>query len=507
MESDFSLNPLSAAVMMLAVILITVLPRRMAMVPILAALCFLPAGQYLKIAGLHFFLYRLVLLASLARVAVRGELRLIHWCLLDTLVFLWVTAFVVLGSVSNSGSASFITQAGMTFGWLSGYIVARCLLRERDDFLLQIRFLAIMVIPLAAAMVVERATGTNVFSILGERSSFAALSGMEETGALLRDGEVRAQGSFSHPILAGTFGATLLPLMVGVIWLRNRGLKWSGVVGSICLGLIIWAAHSSGALLAAWGSMATLCIWRLRHSLRLVCIGLVLVVLGLQAGMNRPVWWIFDTISSFTGGTGWHRSYIIDAAIRHWEEWWLVGTPRTVHWGGFPPAPGNPENIDITNEYIAMAVNGGALTLILFLVILWTCFKKVGSAFHARQGSIKPETEWLAWCTGIALLAHCISFFSIAYYDRTIFFFFWLLTAIAAGAMERTWLIRDQSMGSVRRISNRQQLSLAGVGGQGVRFPGAVRGVHRKNPPGSLYTDHGSALHGRQSPFAPSRDP
>jgi hypothetical protein len=452
MESDLPLTPLGMALAVLAATLITMLPRRMAMMPILAAVCFLPTGQSLLIGGLHFYLFRLVLLASLTRVLIRGEVRSIRWCLLDTLVFCWMAASVGLGSLSHPGWEAFITQGGVTFDWLTSYIVTRSLIKDRNDLLLQIRFLAVMIIPLAAAMIAETATGRNVFAVLG---------GVSEID-VIRDGAVRAQGAFQHPILAGTFGATLLPLMIGLIRMRNRSLRWSGVVGSISAALIVWTAASSGPFLAAWGCIAALCIWRLRHSLRLVQVGLLVIVLMFQAGMDRPVWWMFDTVGSFTGGSGWHRSYIIDAAIGHWDEWWLIGTPRTAHWGGYPPAPGNPNNIDITNEYIAQALNGGALTLCLFLAILWTCFKQLGSAFRAKRGSVDRDTEWLAWCTGVALLTHCISFFSIAYFDRTIFYLFWLLSAIAAGTMERTWLICDRSARSGRRAMN-PHLSGAGL--------------------------------------------
>ena len=465
MESDLPLSPLGGVVAVLAAALIALLPRRMAMMPILAALCLLPTGQSLQIAGLHFYFFRLALLTALTRVLIRGEVRSIRWSLLDTLVFCWMMAFFGFGSLNDPGWASFITRGGVVFDWLTSYIVARSLLRDRDDLLLQIRFLAIIIIPLAAAMIVERATGRNAFEVLGG------------VGGSLRDESVRAQGAFSHSILAGTFGATLLPLMIGLIGMRNRLV---GVVGSFSAALIVWAAASSGPFLAAWGSIAAFCIWGLRRSLRLVCVGLLLIVLMLQTGMERPVWWIFDTVGSLTGGSGWHRSYIIEAAIRHWDEWWLIGTPRTVHWGGYPAAPGNPDNIDITNEYIAQAVSGGALTLCLFLAILWTCFKRLGSAFRAERGSIDPGTEWLAWCTGVALLAHCISFFSIAYYNQAIFYFFWLLSAIGAGTMERTWLICDRSVRSVRRATNQQQSGgPSRGGGHGVKLPGAIRGVRR----------------------------
>ena len=70
------------------------------------------------------------------------------------------------------------------------------------------------------------------------------------------------------------------------------------------------------------------------------------------------------------GGTGWHRSFIIDAALKHIDEWWLVGTYRTVHWGGYPPPPADPENIDITNQYIVEGVKGGLVRLGLFILVI-----------------------------------------------------------------------------------------------------------------------------------------
>ena len=441
MTSDSPLTSVGAVLAVITAILVILLPRRMAMMPILAAVCFLPVGQSLDLYGVHFYLFRLTLLFAFTRVLIRGELVSIRWCLLDTLVLSWMLAFIGIGSLSHPGWDSFVTRGGDFFDWLTSYIVARSLLKSRTDFILQIRFLAIMLVPLAAVMIIEHATGRNAFSVLG------GVDGISQ----FRDGQIRAQGPFRHPILAGTFGATLLPLMGGLIWIRQGLCRWRGVVGFVCAALIVWASASSGPLMAVFASTALLCIWALRHSLRLVRVGMLLILLMLQAAMNRPVWWIFDTIGDYTGGSGWHRSYIIDAAIQHWDEWWLAGTARTVHWGGFPPPPADPNNIDITNQYIAQAVNGGALTLFVFLAVLWTCFKRLGSAFHAKRGSISPETEWLAWSTGVALAAHCISFFSVSYYDQTIFYFFWLLSAIAAGTMERTWLICDRPQRSLPR--------------------------------------------------------
>ncbi len=93
-----------------------------------------------------------------------------------------------------------------------------------------------------------------------------------------------------------------------------------------------------------------------------------------------------------------------------------------MHWGGYPLPPNDPNNIDLTNHFLVEAVGGGVLRLGLFLAIIWTCFRGLGRAFRVRRGSIHPDTEWLAWTTGVALLAHCVCFFSVAYYDQMIFY-------------------------------------------------------------------------------------
>jgi len=440
MEAGSPLTPLGAALAVLSAILILTLPRRVALLPILAGVVFLPIGQSLQVAGLDFYLFRLVLLAALIRITLRGEAAAVGWCRLDTLVLVWAIVCLVFGSLSHPGLSAFITLSGVLYNGLASYIVTRALVRDRGEFVTQLRFLALMIVPLTALMGLEKATGRNLFSVLG---------GVNEI-TLVRDGEVRAQGPFQHPILAGTFGATLLPLVLGLARMRSPRLRWRGIVGSVCALGITVAAASSGALLAAMTSVVALCVWPMRRSLRLVRVGLLLLLLVLQAGMSRPLWWIFDTIGSITGGTGWHRSYIIDAAIRHWREWILVGTPVTAHWGGYPPPPNDPNNIDITNQFIVEAVSGGALRLILFVTIIWTCFKSLGVAFRGRR-RIHPQTEWLAWATGVALLAHCIAFFSIAYFDQLVFFWFWLLSVVAAGAMERGWLVRDRVPHRARR--------------------------------------------------------
>src|SRR5262245_4146296 len=105
MQDAGTLSSLGAALALLGTALIRVLPRRTAMRHSFALVCFLPIGQALQIAGLNFFLFRLVLLAALMRTLLRGEVRKVDWCRLDSLVSWWAIAYLVLGTLSHGTGA------------------------------------------------------------------------------------------------------------------------------------------------------------------------------------------------------------------------------------------------------------------------------------------------------------------------------------------------------------------------------------------------------------------
>ena len=94
----------------------------------------------------------------------------------------------------------------------------------------------ILLIPVAAAMVYENLAFRNVFAVFG---------GVPEIPQI-REGRIRSQGPFAHPILAGTVGAVCLPLAL-VLWSRYRREAWIGIV--TCLVIVFFSA-SSGPILS-----------------------------------------------------------------------------------------------------------------------------------------------------------------------------------------------------------------------------------------------------------------
>jgi O-antigen ligase len=163
--------------------------------------------------------------------------------------------------------------------------------------------------------------------------------------------------------------------------------------------------------------------------MRLLRRGTVLLLITLSLTMNAPVWYILARVSDQAGGGGWHRAYVIDQAVAHFNEWWLFGTTYTAHWApGGEVIPADPNMMDITNHYVMEGVKGGILKLILFLAIVVSCFKIVGRRLRAEPDD--SPAALLFWAMGVSLFAHCLSFISITYFDQLILIWFWLLAII-----------------------------------------------------------------------------
>src|SRR5262249_26603287 len=233
--------------------------------------------------------------------------------------------------------------------------------------------------------------------------------------ATIREGVLRAQGPFGHAILAGTFGATSLPLFVGM-WQYRRS-KFA-VIGAISALVIVAMAGSSGPILALMAGVVGLCFWPMRSNLKLLWWGLAFALPILQISMSSPIWFIMGRLTVFSGSTGWYRGYLIDMTMRHIGEWWLIGTTSAAQW--------HPFLADVTNEYINEGLNGGLLSLVLFIAILVASFRMVGRT--ARSIRTPRTLRLLAWTLGAALLAHPVTFISVSYFDQN-FVMFYLVPA------------------------------------------------------------------------------
>jgi hypothetical protein len=277
--------------------------------------------------------------------------------------------------------------------------------------------LALISVPLAVAMIIEKATGRNFFSIFGGVPEFT----------VIRDGKLRCQGAFSHPILTGTFGATSMPFMLA-LWVQSSGMKLVAILGIISATIITIASASSGPALAYLIVIIGIAMWQIRDHMRIFRWSLLLTLIALHVVMKAPVWALIGKISEVVGGTGWHRVALIDTAISHFGEWWMLGTDYTRHW--MPTGVSWSENhADITNQFIRVGINGGVLSLILFITVIVYCFKNIGLKL-VEIGSTELPIKFAIWCMGVSLVGHVASFISVSYFDQIVVFWYLLLALI-----------------------------------------------------------------------------
>jgi O-antigen ligase len=420
-QSDSSnVNPI-ALIFLAAMILVMATGRRQGAVKaLLATAAFLPLGQQVVVAGLHFQFFRILILFGFMRVFSQGEFKDFNLNGVDRLLIAWGVTATICGALRDPGAIFGNHCLGFAFNAFGTYFLIRALTRGATEVLDHIRFLVVAATVIAMAMVWEFVTHHDLFAVFG---------GVPDV-VELREGRFRCQGPFEHPILAGTFMATLFPVLTGLLFLKNQRDKRLAIVGIVACVFSSYAAASSGALLTCLTAIIGLVfLWPLRLHMRWFRRGSVVAVLASGFVMKAPFWYIIARISDHLGGTGWHRAYLIDQAVGHFGEWFLIGTGVTAHWAPSGQVlAADPLNMDITNNYIAVGIQGGLLGLGFFLAMIVACFKIVGRKIRSQDSPFPPR---FIWAIGVSLACHCTAMISISYFDQIQVFWFWLLAVFA----------------------------------------------------------------------------
>ena len=415
-------------------ILLLALPRRYAIIPILALVSYMTMGTNLVVGGLNFTMLRLLLIFGWTRLIIRREFHGVKLNRIDKAVIAFVISSLVTYTLLWGTYDAFKNKLGLAYNVIGFFFLFRFLIRDLQDARRVVRIAAVMIIPLAALMTFEKRTGHDLFAYFG---------GVPEMSPV-RDGVIRCQGPFSHPILAGSFGATLLPLFLGLGAQKIKLAKLTAAIGIMAAGVVIFCSGSSGPVLAGLAGVCGFLFWPLRGKMRLIRWGIVAAIVVLQLAMKPPVWFIIAKIDIFSGNTGWHRAHLIDIAYRNFFDWWLVGTRSVDNWD-----VGYDHNIDITNQYVSYGIDGGLVTFSLFIAIIVRCFSGVGRIVRSL-GSQPQASRLFVWSLGAALFAHVTNYFSISYFDQNIIAWYLLLAMIASLGDYAAGLKRGSSVTQVR---------------------------------------------------------
>jgi len=409
-------NPLGIAFALVMGILLMVLPRRFAIIPILMLVSYMTMGTNIVVGGLNFTMLRLLLMFGWARLIIRGELRGVKLNRIDWAIIAFVISSVVTYSLLWQTYDAFKNKLGLFYNVIGFFFLFRFLIRDLRDAIRVIRIAAILILPLAVIMLIEKSTGHDLFAFLG---------GVPEVSPV-RDGVIRCQGPFGHPILAGSFGATLLPLFVGLGLQKEKGSKLLATLGAVGAGIVVFCSGSSGPVMSGLAGMIGMLFWFLRRDMRKVRWALVIGIVVLQIVMKAPFWFVIARIDIFSGNTGWHRAHLIDMAYRNLSDWWLIGTRSNDSWD-----VNYDHNFDITNQYIAYGIDGGLITLSLYILVIVRCFSGVGRSVRALSDQSRAS-QIFVWALGAALFAHVVNYFSISYFDQNLITWFMLLAMISS---------------------------------------------------------------------------
>jgi hypothetical protein len=413
--SDTLLHPLVAVAIVLAVILIVCLPRKYVIVPLLLTIFLVPRGQVVVLAGVHFTVARILVLTALFRWAASGRASPLvgGFNSIDRCFALFAVSYLFVFSLQWMQSQALIKSLGDFLDSMGGYFVMRFLIHDRQDITRAIKVLALIAILIAPFMLNEQITQRNIFGLLG---------GVASTPAV-RDGQIRSQGAFAVYITAGIFGASLVPLFIW-LWMTGESKAVAGL-GLISSTVITITSHSSTSLLAYAAGIVGLCFWPLRRRMRAFRWGIVLTLTGVHLVMKAPVWALIARIDLTGSSSGYQRFQLVDTCIRHFWDWWLLGVKDYNSWGF--------DMWDLSNQYVAYAVTGGLLCLVLFIGIISLGFSRLGTARKRVAGD--RNHEWFLWCLCAVLLSHVVAYFGIGYFDQMQFAWYAFLAIISAATI------------------------------------------------------------------------
>jgi len=419
--SETFFNPVVALLVILAAVLICILPRKKVIVPFLLTSLLIPGDQILVITGLHFPLLRILIFFGMVRIFVikgPGKWNVFSGGLntIDKLMISLSVTSALAGILLFQNSQAFIFQLGVLYTAFGAYFLLRCLIRDQEDVVRAVRVLALIVVVLGGVMAFEHLTnGWNPYALLGgARSQYFAAD-------LSRDGHIRSTATFGTPILAGTFGAVLLPVFIG-LWISDRRQRSAALLGILGATAMTAASHSSTPAFAYVAGIAGLCLWPIRGMMRIVRWGIVVTVVSLQMVMKAPVYHLITRIH--LSGDSYHRYALIHESVLHFWDWWLIGTKSTATWGW--------DMWDTANQYVATAINGGLLGLIFLIAIIVYGYKYLG---RARKAAPDKKQGLFFWALGSALFAVTLSFFGISLWDQSVVGWYLLLAFIGAIAV------------------------------------------------------------------------
>ena len=399
LHTETYLNPFVIITLILLCIAVLIIERKHTVLLLIFIVMFIPNAQRIVLGGIDFTMLRLLIIVAWIRFFLKNEVHCIQFITLDYLLIVWAMSTTIIYSIQQASVSALVNRLGTSFDALGVYFFIRVSIRSIEDAVHLLRNIGILSIILACFFLFEDITKINLFGSLGGVPSVSGIW----------NGLSRSQGAFSHPILAGVYSAALLPYGIYFTF-SNKKDKLPGILFVLSLLLIIFSTKSSTAFIGTLIALSGMLLYRFRSHMRVFRWLVFITIAGLEIVMTHHVWHLINRVSVRGGATGWHRYILIQRAFTSFDEWWLLGTRNIDHW--------NIWANDITNHYILEGIRGGALTLLLFILLIVFAYKAVGKTMQKIKND--KENAMLIWSLGVSIAVHMFNFIGVSYFDQTI---------------------------------------------------------------------------------------
>jgi hypothetical protein len=409
------LHPIVLVAMLIVIVLTFLLSRKNLVVPLLLSTFLIPLGQQFVVAGVHLFALRIIVLAGLVRMlfskrSPEGDLLAGGLNSVDKAFLLWAFLHALAFTLLFREMGAVVNQVGYLWDGLGGYFILRFMIQDEEDVKRAINCFAFLAVVFAICMIREQWTRQNIFGLLGGVTAASEI----------REGRIRSQAVFQHSLLAGTFGATALPLFL-LLWKSGKS-KLLAITGAAGATVMVATASSSTPVIAWLAGIAAVFCWPFRKRMRTLRWGFVALFLSLCFVMQAPIWFLIARVSVAGGSSSYHRAMLVDQFVRHVPDWWLLGTNQNETWGN--------DMWDTSNRYVEEGETGGLAAFLCFLAVIYWSFARIGTARKSAEND--RQKEWLLWILGSTLFAHTVAFWGISYFDQTRVTWFALLAMISA---------------------------------------------------------------------------
>ena len=430
----------------------------------LASFAWYPTYLAISIGTVDFTARRIVILALFAKLFLLTDLpSKFKFILLDKIVIIYFAAQFAAGATTSASLMGLIeNRMGQVFDMVLPYFAVRMILRNKRQYLIVLKSIIILAVPLAAIGFYQCMTGHNPAGFLKQYSvwdSALGAFGSVDIPMESRWGFYRADAIFTHPIMYGLYFAMTGTFCIGILGhvKQNKELYW---IGLGFMGIGLFSSMSSGPFLAALLSLSFIAFYRWRHYWKIAVIAVV-VLCGLVEVMSDRHF--YDVLGGFTFNphTAWYRSRLIDAALFEggMSGHWLTGYGYNVDpgWGLMIDLKART---DMVNHYLSILSRWGLVAFTLYLTMNIIAIKSLFDAF--KKTKLKAD-RLMIWCLGGTMFGLAGAFVSVSLFGPPTTIYYVILSFCGVMPVIIKSSVVQREPGWVRRTLEKDRLLEAEV--------------------------------------------